>query len=253
MVFVLTAAMMAFGSASWSQSSPPPLIERISLLPMEAQVPPPEPEPEPKPEPKPKPVVQKKPVKPAEPEKPDIALKKKKREEERKKKEAEKKRKAEEKRKRELAEKKRRKKEREQKLAEEKRKKREQERQAREKERLAQQRAKELQQARGRELAKISQLYESRIRGRIETQHSHPPSVPRDADIEVVVVFRLAPHGRLAELDGLPRIEESSGNDEYDESVLRAILEATPFPFPLEPELISRFSVITLRMTPEPE
>lgn len=259
-VYALTMFALLWGvSFSYGASSPPPVMQQVSLLPPDAQpsLPPPppkaEPEPEPKPLPKPKPKPAPKPKADA-----DIALKQKQKEEEekrRKEREEKERKKAEAKKKKEEAERKRR--EERKRKEEERKRKREEERRKREQaeKRLREQQQRERDAARlaalNLELGKERRAVESGIQRRIEQKHSHPTSVPKDADIEVIYVFRLVPDGTgRAILEGLPVIEQSSGNDEYDESVYRAILQARVFPFPRSPELAQEFVNITLRMSP---
>ena len=76
--------------------------------------------------------------------------------------------------------------------------------------------------------------------------------MPEDAEIEVEVSFGLVPIGEgRARLQGEPEIISSSGDLEYDRSVIRAIIQVGIFPFPDAPELLEDFSVINLRMSPQ--
>ena len=102
------------------------------------------------------------------------------------------------------------------------------------------------------ELGKQKGKIKWQIQRRIEDKHRHPTSVPEDAEIEVEVSFGLVPIGEgRARLQGEPEIISSSGDLEYDRSVIRAIIQVGIFPFPDAPELLEDFSVINLRMSPQ--
>ena len=245
-VYALTALALFWGvSFSFSAASVSPILQQVSLLPVQV-APPPKVAPKPKPESalNPDPA-------PSNSPDADIAIKKRQEEEEKRRKETERRKREEEvqKRKQEEAQKKHeeaQEREEAQKREKEKQKQLEQEK-IEQKRRNKEQRAKEL--ARQSELGEKSKKIEGQIRGRIERSHNHPQSVPEDADLEVVVVFSLEPEGEgRARLQGWPEIKESSGNGEYDESVQRAIMKVGSFPFPVEPELLEDFLVITLRM-----
>ncbi len=266
-VFALTMFALLWGiSFSFSAATTPVFVEQISLVPQVIQpapkLPPPTKAEKPEPKPEPKPAPSKPAPKPATDA--DIALKKKQQEEEEKRRK-EKERKKREQQKRDEVKKKKEEAERKQR-EEEAQKRREAEEQQRQEEEARKQQAEEERQqreaeARDREEArrvaretKIGnerQLIKGQIRGRIERAHSHPASVPDDADIEVIIVFRLITidTGR-AELREPPEIIKSSGNAEYDESVWRAIIKTGVFPFPREPELAEEFLDITLHMSP---
>jgi TonB family protein len=58
-----------------------------------------------------------------------------------------------------------------------------------------------------------------------------PPRAAAAGGERVVVLFEIQRDGQVRE----PQVERSSGNAIYDQSALRAIMEASPFP-PLPPE-----------------
>lgn len=53
-----------------------------------------------------------------------------------------------------------------------------------------------------------------------------PPARPAERGLHVVVLFEISRDGRVTN----PKVEKSSGNAWYDQSALRAVMEATPFP-----------------------
>ena len=254
---VQAAAVYALGlllltiSVSFQSAAAPPSVEYISLIPTpQVEVaPPPEPEPEPESKPEPKLAEVKKPQAP----KPDIALAEKKKKEE----QARKKREAEKKKKREQELKKKREDEARKKREEDERRKREQQEREEEKAREEKAKAERLAAANAEARAKYASILARRsagyiddIRGAIKGKHSRPLSVPKDPCIEVVVVFKLKPYGKggRADVVDIPVVVEPSGYPEYDDSVVHAILHASPLVFPKEPELMEDFSEIRFEM-----
>lgn len=78
----------------------------------------------------------------------------------------------------------------------------------------------------------LYKAYYNRIYAHIYAVWNPPESVTRDSKIMTVVGIRIAPGGNIEE----QRIEKSSGNIYYDESVVRAVRAADPLP-PIPVEL----------------
>ena len=195
----------------------------------------------PPPPPKPK-EVEKKTAPPPKPTAADIALKKK-----RDKEAADKKRRDEEEKKRKAREKKERDKKRRE---DEKKRKEEEERKKREELELAQRQAEEAAAAAKRvaALSSLQNSYIGRITQGIERHLQTPPSARDEDDLLVVVEVRLDTDGTLL---GLPSVLESSDLPDYDEAAVRAVLKASPFDMPREPELLEVFRILTLHITPQ--
>ena len=197
--------------------------------------------PVPPPPPKPK-EVEKKPAPPPKPTAAEIALKKKLEKE------------AEDKKRREDEEKKRKAKEAEQKKKDDRERKRL--KAAAEKERLKQDKldaqrkadAAAKAAARATALAGLQKSYLGRIKNVIERHLQTPPSARGEDDLLVVVEVRLDTDGTLL---GLPSVLESSDLPDYDEAAVRAVLKASPFDMPREPELLEEFRILTLHITPQ--
>ena len=204
----------------------------------------------PAPPPPPKKVVEKKPAPPPKPTAAEIALKKKlekEAEDKKRREDEEKKRKAEEaKKKQKELEKKRREEELEK---ERQREQDEKERKQRELE-LAQRQADAAAKAAARAsaLAGLQKSYLGRIKKVIERHLQTPPSARGEEDLLVVVEVRLDTDGTLL---GLPSVLESSDLPDYDEAAVRAVLKASPFDMPREPELLEEFRILTLHITPQ--
>ena len=216
-------------------------VMEVSLLPSPTAAP--------APPPPPKKVVEKKPAPPPKPTAAEIALKKKlekEAEDKKRREDEEKKRKAREKKERD---KKRREDEKKRK-EEEERKKREDERKRREELELAQRKADAAAAAAARAaaLAGLQNSYIGRITQGIERHLQTPPSARGEEDLLVVVEVRLDTDGTLL---GLPSVLESSDLPDYDEAAVRAVLKASPFDMPREPELLEVFRILTLHITPQ--
>ncbi|MGA1795354.1 MAG: energy transducer TonB [bacterium] len=73
------------------------------------------------------------------------------------------------------------------------------------------------------------QLYAADIDRRIKENWSIPKTFSNDmGDLDAIVVIRLKPNGELSDV----RLEKRSGFHPFDESTLRAIKKAAPFPPP---------------------
>ena len=66
--------------------------------------------------------------------------------------------------------------------------------------------------------------------------------LPGSKNLRASVLIRMQPNGRIQDV----RIEVSSGNSQFDESVVRAVRKADPVP-PPPPELYSEFSSVRIR------
>ena len=214
--------------------TPQYVVMEVSLLPSPAVAPTPPPpkkkEVEKKPAPKPKPTAA------------DIALKKKLEKE------------AEDKKRREDEEKKRKAEEAEQKKKddlERKRLKDAADKKRREQDKLDAQRqadAAAKAAARASALAGLRNSYLGRIKQVIERHLQTPPSARGVEDLLVIIQVRLDADGTLL---GLPEVAESSGVSDYDEAAVRAVLKASPFDMPREPELLDDFRTLNLHITPQ--
>ena len=216
-------------------------VMEVSLLPSPTAAP--------APPPPPKKVVEKKPAPPPKPTAAEIALKKKlekEAEDKKRREEEEKKRKAKEKKEQD---KKRREDEKKRK-EEEERKKREDEKKRREELELAQRKADAAAKAAARAsaLADLRNRYVGRIKQGIERYLQTPPSARGVEDLLVVVEVRLDTDGTLL---GLPKVVEPSGVPDYDEAAVRAVLKASPFDMPRDPELVDDFRTLNLSIIPQ--
>jgi TonB family protein len=73
------------------------------------------------------------------------------------------------------------------------------------------------------------QIYAAEIYSQIKRNWSIPEAFSKDmGDFEAIVIIRLNPNGELADV----RLEKTSGFHPFDESILRAIKKAAPFPAP---------------------
>ena len=202
----------------------------------------------PAPPPPPKKVVEKKPAPPPKPTAAEIALKKKlekEAEDKKRREDEEKKRKAKEKKERD---KKRREDEKKRK-EEEERKKREDEKKRREELELAQRKADAAAKAAARAsaLADLRNRYVGRIKQGIERYLKTPASAIGVEGLLVVVKVRLDANGAVLESS----VVESSGVQDYDAAAVRAVLHASPFDMPHEPELLDDFRTLNLHITPQ--
>ena len=226
----------------------------------------PEPEPEPEPKPRPKPKPEPRPEPPPPPPKPeakpipkaDIALKDK-LEKERKLKEQqelEKKKQQElERRKEEEAKKLKAQREQQQleaKKKEDEKKKLEKERlaqeaeakkQAAEKQAIADKLAREAASARAGEIDKYTRMIQSAVRRHIV----EPPNLQGNPEVEVEL--RILPGGDV--LEPSVRVRRSSGNTQYDDAVLRAVMKASPLPVPSDPALFNQLRELNLKVRPK--
>ena len=216
-------------------------VMEVSLLPSPTAAP--------APPPPPKKVVEKKPAPPPKPTAAEIALKKKlekEAEDKKRREDEEKKRKAKEKKERD----KKRREEEKKRKEEEERKKREDEKKRREELELAQRQADAAAAAAARAsaLAGLRDKYKDRIIGGIERYLQTPPSARGVEDLLVVVEVRLDTDGTLL---GLPKVVEPSGVPDYDEAAVRAVLKASPFDMPRDPELVDDFRTLNLSIIPK--
>ena len=101
--------------------------------------------------------------------------------------------------------------------------------------------------ARAKKLALVRGNYINRIVSSIEPFLITPPALRGVDNLKVIVELQLDENGYL--LDN-PQIYESSGEPEYDEEAIRAVLKAAPLPMPKDPELIEEFRNLKLHITP---
>ena len=216
-------------------------VMEVSLLPSPTAAP--------APPPPPKKVVEKKPAPPPKPTAAEIALKKKlekEAEDKKRREDEEKKRKAKEKKERD----KKRREEEKKRKEEEERKKREDERKRREELELAQRQADAAAKAAARAsaLAGLRDSYIGRITKGIERHLQTPQSARGVEDLLVIIEVRLDTDGTLL---GLPEVAEPSGVRDYDDAAVRAVLKASPFDMPREPELVEDFRTLRLHIRPQ--
>ena len=103
-------------------------------------------------------------------------------------------------------------------------------------------------EARATMLDGLRNRYVGRMTQWIERHLQTPLSARGKEDLLVVVEVRLDTDGTLLEL---PSVLESSDLPEYDEAAVRAVLQASPFDMPREPELLEEFRILTLHITPQ--
>ena len=97
----------------------------------------------------------------------------------------------------------------------------------------------------GGELSQALGLYRALVNEKIESNWVFPQRLsPEDTELEAIVVVLARRDGTILNM----QFEKKSGNPYFDDSVLKAILKAKPFPpfpdiySPREEEIVIRFS-----------
>ncbi len=101
-------------------------------------------------------------------------------------------------------------------------------------ERLAEEAEREARQQAERD-ARVRDRYVARIRSRVQ-RNWRIPSIDK-VDPRAAVRVRLSPEGRVLSVE----VAESSGDEQFDQSLERAVLRASPLPVPEERDLFDTY------------